>query len=255
MPTPKRAPSKEQLQDYLSRKLTQQQMVDAYFAETGIKVSRSAIAMAMHRTGLANTAHVRHDDLLPWTLRPEHRYQRDARYLRSESRRRRGEAVSAAELRRLQAWKTELDSRNAVIHYDPDSPGGWWWIERTPYDMDLVRHPKALIPWDVKPEHQGAIEHRVLQLEVRRRSGEALSAEERELLRRGLLELETKGEILTYAPETGWMRVPREPEVDLYCPKCETKRAGGDRDYSRPRADGDVCGRCGEHMVKILGAI
>lgn len=209
MPAPKLAPSVELLRDYRSRRLTQQQMVDEYFAQTGIKLSRSAFAMAMHRAGLTDQASARHTDLLPWTLRPEHRYHRDARYLRLESRRRQGEVLAEDQLRRLTAWKTEMQERNAVIYYDPDSPGGWWWIERTEHDNELIRRPEALIPWDVKPEHQEALEYRLLSLEVRRRLGEALGPEERAFAQRGILELESEDTVIIYSPESGWSRSPR----------------------------------------------
>lgn len=152
MPAPRRAPSTEQLRDYRARRLTQQEMVAEYFAETGVKLSRSAFAMAMHRDGLTDAAPSRHSDLLPWAVRPEHRYHRDARYLRLESRRRAGQTLRADDARRLQAWLDDLDTYNAVVYYHPNTKGGFWWVVRKPTDTDIIRaeHPGDVV-WEVGP--------------------------------------------------------------------------------------------------------
>lgn len=139
MPARKMTPPKELLAAWRELGLTQKQMVDEWFAETGVRVSRSAIAMAMHRAGLADPAHERHDDLLPWTLRPEHRHYSEARYLRLESRRRRGLPIPVDENRRLLAWLDALRQASAVVYYEPETARGFWWVPREETDRDIIR--------------------------------------------------------------------------------------------------------------------
>lgn len=144
-------PNKTQMEAYLKRGLTQKQIAEQYESDTGIKVSRSAIGMAIERYGL-RSAHSRganpkgegrYEDTVPWTnIRKEHRHLRDVEMLRYEGRRRRGGSLTDRELRQLQNWLEALNEANAVVTYNPDSAKGFWWVARTPEDgMDIVRRP------------------------------------------------------------------------------------------------------------------
>lgn len=136
----RKVPDKAKMQEYLTRGLTQKQIAEEWQEETGIEVSRSAIAMAIERYQLrAERPGERYLDTLPWKLRPEHRFHTDARYLRLEGRRRRGLSLTDDQLRRLTAWLTEIDRLGAVIVYDPDTDAGFWWMKRTKKDLDIVR--------------------------------------------------------------------------------------------------------------------
>lgn len=141
MPAEKRTPPPEKLKEYIARGLTQQQMADEWYRESCVVVGRSAISTAISRAGLASYEAVRHDDLLPWQLQPEHRYVSEARYLRLEARRRKGLALSPKEERRLNAWLKELSNAGAVIYYHPDTARGFWWVHREPTDTDIIRKP------------------------------------------------------------------------------------------------------------------
>ena len=133
-------PDKTQLRRYLEKGLTQQQVVDAWERDSGVKVSRSAIAMALARYGL-ESAHPRdrYEDLLPWKIKPEHMRLMDARNLRLEARRRRGLPLSSRDEKRLINWLDELEQRNAVIVYRPNTHRGFWWVTRNEDDTDIIR--------------------------------------------------------------------------------------------------------------------
>ena len=73
---------------------------------------------------------MRHSDLIPWKLQPEHIYKPEARLLRLEGRRRAGHSLRDDELTWLENWKRELAEADAVIHYDRDTPEGFHWVTR-----------------------------------------------------------------------------------------------------------------------------
>lgn len=142
LPTPKdselgRVPERAALEQLLGAGLTQKQIAERY------QVSRSAIAMAISRLGLRSARpRERYMDTLPWTLSPRHRYDRDAKNLRLEGRRRRGLSLSDEEIQRLTAWRAELDRLNAVIVYDARTESGFYWLPRNESDDDIIRRPQ-----------------------------------------------------------------------------------------------------------------
>lgn len=136
------APGKTELRRYLDKRLTQAQIAEQWEKDTGIKVSRTTIAMAIARYGLQSTKpRPRYEDTLPWHVLDEHKNHNDARMLRLEGRRRHGNALTGNELRWLTQWRELLEEREAVIVYDPDTVQGFWWVSRTPEDDDIIRRP------------------------------------------------------------------------------------------------------------------
>lgn len=135
-------PNKGELERYLEQGMTQAQIVDAWESDSGVRVSRSSIGMAIERYDLRSARpRPRYEDTLPWTVLDEHTHHNDARMLRLEGRRRRGGSLTAKELRVLNAWLQLLDEKNAVIHYDPQTERGFWWVPRTEGDADIVHRP------------------------------------------------------------------------------------------------------------------
>lgn len=145
---PRQTPDKEQLKKYLARGMTQQQIADAWFEETGTRVSRNAITMAMQREKLTPTnPQPRYSDLLPWRVKVEHIRHYDARMLRAESRIRRKRSVKAKkadpDYERVESWKQTLTENSAVVLYDGLTEQGFFWVPREPTDDDLIRRPEA----------------------------------------------------------------------------------------------------------------
>jgi len=148
MPRPVKVPNKTQLRRYLSKGLTQKEIVDLWEQESGERVSRSAIAMAIERYDL-KSAHPRptYPELLPWVIGEEHRQHLDARMLRLEGRRRAGRRLYEFEQRVLDQWKEALERANAVIHYEKDTDEGFFWIPRTAeHGDDLIDRSNAVKP-------------------------------------------------------------------------------------------------------------
>lgn len=143
MAYPALAPNATQMKGYLAKGLTQQQIADTYEEDTGIRVSRAAIGLAIARYGLSSAKpRTRHDDLIPWKVRTEHRQLRDAKMLRLEGRRRKGLPMSEKELRWLTAWMSELQDADAVVMYNADTSQGWWWVKRRAKDDDIILRPE-----------------------------------------------------------------------------------------------------------------
>jgi hypothetical protein len=138
-------PDKTWLRHHARAGMTQVQMVAAWEKESGVRVSRSAIAMAMHRHGVeAAKPRPRYEDTLPWHVLDEHKYNSQARLLRLEGRRRKGGKLNDKELHWLTTWRRELEAHNAVIMYDPDTEDGFHWVTRQASDDDIVRRPVNL---------------------------------------------------------------------------------------------------------------
>ena len=145
---PRLTPSKEQLKQYLAQGLTQKQIAEKWEEDSGQRVTRNAITMAMAREGLTpNNPVPRYTDLLPWKVKMEHLRHYHARMLRAESRIRRLKTEKAKkadpDYRRLQSWKQDLADSNAVVMYDPETPDGFYWTYRQDGDDDIIRRPTA----------------------------------------------------------------------------------------------------------------
>lgn len=137
-----KVPNKTQMRHYLERGLTQQQIADEWEPDSGVRVSRSAIAMAIDRYGLKSAKpRARWDDLLPWRVVEAHRMHFDARMLRLEARRRRNLEISERNAKLLASWLRRLEEQNAVVTYAADTTEGFRWLARQESDGDsLIRH-------------------------------------------------------------------------------------------------------------------
>lgn len=131
MAPPTKVPDKTTLRRYLERGLTQQQIADQWEKDSGIRVARSAIALAIERYDLHSaTTRPDYSELLPWHIRKEHRFLTDPRMLRFESRRRNGMQLTERQAEQLARWKEELEEANAVVRYEWDTDEGWFLVSR-----------------------------------------------------------------------------------------------------------------------------
>jgi hypothetical protein len=91
---------------------------------------------------------VRDEKLMPWRVKTDHAYTEDPINLRREARLRAGEPIGkdpdyqAKALAELTSWKERLRDAGAVVHYDPETEHGWFWVPRREgVDLDLIREP------------------------------------------------------------------------------------------------------------------
>ena len=134
-------PGPAELGNMLDKGMTRQEIADEVFRRTGHTVTLNAISMAIKRGGLGRERR-RYDDLIPWRVRQEHDGHYAQACLRLEARRRRGEPLTASDKKRLSSWLRKLDAGKVVVHYQPDSPDGFYLVPREPSDTDIIRRPK-----------------------------------------------------------------------------------------------------------------
>lgn len=148
-----KVPDKATLRRWRDEGLTQQEMVERLYQETGEVVSRSGIANAMARLGLAGEGQ-RYEDEVPWAINPTHATSTPLRMLRLLGRRRSGKTLNSREHETLDQWLYQLRTRDWIVGYDPDDLTGFHYINRKYKDHDddvpirrrrlyLARHAKA----------------------------------------------------------------------------------------------------------------
>ncbi|QAY17710.1 transcriptional repressor [Streptomyces phage Werner] len=115
-------------------------MVEEYKRKYNIETVPSLWGNFRRRRGLPRRI-VRDDDLIPWLIKEEHRWLYPLAMLRVEARKRAGAEVSDLEEKRLQSWREMLAEEDAVVHYDPDTEDGFFYIPRQPGDDDIIHKP------------------------------------------------------------------------------------------------------------------
>ena len=144
MPAHKILPEKSTLERWLREGLTHKEMAERIYTETGHRVSRSTVSVAIHRAGLSETR-TRHREEIPWRLRGKDLAAYPIRMLRLLARRRAGEDLSAEETKRLNNWLNMMAEENAVVAYDPDVTPSIFYIDRQPEDpADLPIHTQRV---------------------------------------------------------------------------------------------------------------
>ena len=121
---------------------TYQWISDEYKRKYNIVTVPSLWSNFRRRKGLERRI-ARNDDLIPWAVNPEHRWGYPLAMLRVEARKRAGMELREVDDVRLEAWKANLEESNAVVHYDPDTDEGWFYVPRRKgIDRDLMREPE-----------------------------------------------------------------------------------------------------------------
>jgi hypothetical protein len=131
MPAKRIIPSDSILARWLELGMTQEQMRDRIEEETGVRVGKSTISAALSRAGL--THRVRYDDMIPWPrIKVEHNAHYALTQLRIGARIARGLPVKSGDRHRYENWVKDLDEAGAVVHYDPDTIDGFFYVPRPP---------------------------------------------------------------------------------------------------------------------------
>lgn len=120
---------------------TYQWMTDKYQEKYGIETRLSMWGNFRRRHGLTRRI-ARNDDLIPWEVKVEHRWDYAIMMLRKEARRREGMDLSDEDARAVESWKAGMVRDGSVLHYDGDTDQGWFYVPRREgIDLDLIREP------------------------------------------------------------------------------------------------------------------
>lgn len=118
-------------------------MIDKYREKYGIETTPSMWGNFRRRRGLQRRI-TRDDGLIPWAVKQEHRWAYPVMMLRQEARRRAGHELSDDYERQLNAWLEKLKEDGAVVHYEPDTEEGFFYVARREgIDNDIIREPEA----------------------------------------------------------------------------------------------------------------
>ncbi|MEV0437799.1 hypothetical protein AB0I84_00715 [Streptomyces spectabilis] len=117
-------------------------MIETYKEKYNTETTKAMWSTFRRRKKLPRR-NVRNAELIPWKVEEEHRYEYPVMMLRAEGRRRAGKKLTETDEKRLTSWKKELRAKGLVVHYDPETPDGWFLIPRTEDDDELI-HPPAV---------------------------------------------------------------------------------------------------------------
>jgi hypothetical protein len=131
----KYTPDKPTFERWLAEGLTHQQMADRVFEQTGHRVTRAAITVAMSGYGLT-TPKPRYKDTIPWRVRVDHAKSYPVRMLRYLGRRQQGLPLTDKEEKLLDAWLQSMAEENLVTAYDPDDDLGFHYVDASFKDHD-----------------------------------------------------------------------------------------------------------------------
>lgn len=118
MAKPRVLPPAQEIKKLLDGGMTQAEVAEHLSKQTGTKVTRSAVSVALSRAGLTSE-NPRYSDELPWKVARPHLTAYPARMLRLLGRARAGGRLSKDEDQRLTSWIDTLSAEGAVVAYSP----------------------------------------------------------------------------------------------------------------------------------------
>ncbi|MFE0964047.1 hypothetical protein [Streptomyces fungicidicus] len=122
---------------------TYAEMTEEYRQKYNIEMKPSAWGNFRYRKGLDRRI-ARDDELIPWAVKKEHRSLYPLMMLRLEARKRAGLPNDEDKTKRLESWRAMLEEENAVVHYDPDTADGFFYVPREDGDDDIIRRPERV---------------------------------------------------------------------------------------------------------------
>jgi hypothetical protein len=130
-----------EVERWFREKRTYTWMIEEYRRKYNIDTTPSMWSGVRRRLGF--DPRIVHDpDLIPWTVKEQHRWEFPLQMLRAEARRRQGRTLDPEYARKLPGFLQRLQDDNTVVHYDPDTDEGFFYVPRRPgVDTDLVRQP------------------------------------------------------------------------------------------------------------------
>lgn len=137
----KLVPAKDELRKMLDRGMTHGQIAELVYERTGARITPAAVSVARNRYGLKRQI-PRYPQALPWRVKVEHNSRYVARMLRAHARRKAGLPLPPEVEKKLDTWINTLKVNNAVVHYNPNTEEGFFYVDPRPgIDTGLVRVP------------------------------------------------------------------------------------------------------------------
>lgn len=138
--------SEQEIKQWFEEGRTYGWMAEEYQRKYDIEIVPSAFANLRRRRGWDRRI-TRDDELIPWAVKDEHRWAYPVVMLRVEARQRAGREIRKVDADRLGPWKRELMENGLVVHYDPNTEDGFFYVPARPgIDTDLIRVPARGTP-------------------------------------------------------------------------------------------------------------
>lgn len=138
--------SEDEIKRWFEEGKTYAWMAEEYERKYNLRVVPSMFANLRRRRGWDRRI-TRDDELIPWMVKDEHRWAYPVVMLRVEARRRAGRPLRKVDSDRVEPWKKELLEKGLVVHYDPDTDDGFFYVPARPgVDLDLIRVPSRTAP-------------------------------------------------------------------------------------------------------------
>lgn len=153
MAPPRMLPPVEQLQRWVDEGYTHEQIAELILIQTGEKVSRSTVSVALYRANKTKPK-ARFENELPWKIKTQHAARYPARMLRVLARRNRGMDVPPEEDHKLDLWLDKISQQGIVVAYDPDSEPGFFYVPargKDGKDGIPIRRGITRLPANAKP--------------------------------------------------------------------------------------------------------
>ena len=145
MPGRRKMPSDSILEKWVEEGLDHDQIRQRIKDEFNEEVALSTVSGHLSRIGL--TDRVKYDDVIPWPrISIDHNHAYQLTMLRIAARMERGLPVRDVDRRRFERWAAELREQNLVVHYEYNSPDGFYYVAaREGVDDGFVRKPDVLV--------------------------------------------------------------------------------------------------------------
>lgn len=145
MPGRRKMPSDSILEKWVEEGLDHEQIQQRIKDEFQEEVALSTVSGHLSRIGL--TDRVKYDDYIPWPrISVDHNHAYQLSMLRIAARLDRGLLVRDVDRRRFEKWAAELREQGLVVHYEYDSPDGFYYVAaREGVDDGLIRKPNVLV--------------------------------------------------------------------------------------------------------------
>jgi hypothetical protein len=141
MPAPSKIVDEAEVEKWFQQNKTYAWMRQAYLDQYGIETSISMWGNYRRRHKMKRRI-TRDDNLIPWAVEEKHRFRYEVIMLRLEARVRDGQELPDREAKKLRSWLADLEEKNAVVHYDPETEQGFFLVPREEQDTDIIREPE-----------------------------------------------------------------------------------------------------------------
>ena len=143
----RKLPSESIMAGWVENGMTHEEIAKRISEDIGEPVSRTSVSGALSRAGY--TKRLRYDDYIPWTpvsLKHNSAYQLTMLRIgaRMHADHESAGKVTVGEKKRFNKWVKELQDKGLVVHYDYNTPDGFFYVPRRSQDTGLVRSPDPI---------------------------------------------------------------------------------------------------------------